>query len=219
MPIPEGIQNYQRGTNPAPLYGRAGASARFENALGPVKTNKVKGTGRIRADKAATCTSTPQPCLSSISVPEIMDADFFIYVSPFTHISIACAAEKSNLLRAKIAALGRIVNLWAKLPQSVYLSAFSFGFPLDFYNMITAGADEFAIMRDYQNGSAASCCLFQFLRNQPHVLSIKTTGWFVKDQNPALRKNSAGYGQALLLTAGHGRWVCIPIRIKPELLQ
>ena len=148
-----------------------------------------------------------------------MDADFFIYVSPFTHISIACAAAKSNLLRAKIAALGRIVNLWTKLPQSVYLSAFSFGFPLDFYNMITAGADEFAIMRDYQNGSAASCCLFQFLRNQPHVLSIKTTGWFIKDQNPALRKDSAGYGQPLLLTAGHGRWVCIPIRIKPELLQ
>ena len=112
-----------------------------------------------------------------------------------------------------------LAQLWAKLPQSAYLAAFSFGFPPDFHNMITAGADEFDIMRDYQNGSAASCCLFQFLRNQPHVLSIKTTGWFIKDQNPALRKDSAGYGQPLLLTAGHGRWVCIPIRIKPELPQ
>lgn len=91
--------------------------------------------------------------------------------------------------------------------------------PSHFHNMITAGIDKFVIMRDYQNGSAAFCCLFQFLRNQPHVLPIKTTGWFIKDQNPALRKDSAGDGQPLLLTAGHGRWVCIPIRIKPELLQ
>lgn len=87
-----------------------------------------------------------------------------------------------------------LAQLWAKLPQSAYLAAFSFGFPPDFHNMITAGTDEFGIMRDYQNGSAASCCLFQFLRNQSHVLSIKTTGWFIKDQNPALRKDRAGYG-------------------------
>ena len=66
--------------------------------------------------------------------------------------------------------------------------------PSHFHSMITAGTDEFGIMRDYQNGSAASCCLFQFLCNQPHVLSIKTTGWFVKDQNPAFRKDRAGDG-------------------------
>lgn len=74
-------------------------------------------------------------------------------------------------------------------------------------------------MGDHENGSAAPRFAFQFFCDQAHVPPVKAAGGFVEDQYPAAGKDGAGDGKALLLPAGQGRWVRIPVLVKPKLFE
>lgn len=65
-------------------------------------------------------------------------------------------------------------------------------------------------MGDHENGSAVPRFAFQPFRDQAHILPVKAAGGLIKNQYPAAGKNGAGYGKALLLSAGQGGRVRIP---------
>ena len=60
---------------------------------------------------------------------------------------------------------------------------------------------------------------FQPFCDQAHILPVKAAGWLIENQHPAAGKDGAGDGKALLLSAGQGGRVRIPVLVKPKLLQ
>ena len=87
------------------------------------------------------------------------------------------------------------------------------------HNVIAAALDQLLIMGDHKNGSAAPRFAFQFFCDQAHILPVKAAGGFVEDQYPAAGKNGAGNGKALLLPAGQGRRVRVPVLVKAKLVE
>ena len=87
------------------------------------------------------------------------------------------------------------------------------------HNVIAAALDQLLIMGDHKNGSAAPRFAFQFFCDQAHILPVKAAGGFVKDQYPAVGKDGAGNGKALLLPAGQGRRVRVPVLVKAKLFE
>ena len=87
------------------------------------------------------------------------------------------------------------------------------------HNVIAAALDQLPVVGDHENGSAMLRFAFQPFCDQAHILPVKAAGGLVKDQYPAAGKDGAGDGKALLLSAGQGRWVRIPVLVKPKLFE
>ena len=89
----------------------------------------------------------------------------------------------------------------------------------DLHNGIAATLDQFPVVGDHENGSAMLRFAFQPFCDQAHILPVKAAGGLVKDQYPAAGKDGAGDGKALLLPAGQGGRVRVPVLIKPKLFE
>ena len=87
------------------------------------------------------------------------------------------------------------------------------------HNIIAAALDQLPVVGDHENGSAVPRFAFQPFCDQAHILPVKAAGGLVKDQYPAAGKDGADNGKALLLPAGQGGRVRIPVLVKPKLLQ
>ena len=87
------------------------------------------------------------------------------------------------------------------------------------HNVIAAALDQLPVVGDHENGSAVPRFASQPFRDQAHVPPVKAAGGFVEDQYPATGKDGAGNGKALLLPAGQGGRVRVPVLIKPKLFQ
>ena len=74
-------------------------------------------------------------------------------------------------------------------------------------------------MGDHENGSAVPLFAFQPFRNQAHISPIKAAGRLIEYQYPAAGKDGAGNGKALLLPAGQGGRVRIPVLVKAKLFE
>ena len=74
-------------------------------------------------------------------------------------------------------------------------------------------------MGDHENGSAVPRFAFQPFCNEAHILPVKAAGWLIEYQYPAAGKDGAGDGKALLLPAGQGGRVRIPVLVKPKFFQ
>ena len=74
-------------------------------------------------------------------------------------------------------------------------------------------------MGDHENGSAVPLFAFQPFRNQAHISPIKAAGRLIEYQYPAAGKDGAGNGKALLLPAGQGGRVRIPVLVKAKFFQ
>ena len=93
------------------------------------------------------------------------------------------------------------------------------GFYTEFHNVIAAALDQFPVVGDHENGSAAPRFAFQPFRDQAHILPIKAAGGLIKNQYPAAGKDGAGNGKALLLTAGQSGRVRAPVLVKAKFFQ
>ena len=89
----------------------------------------------------------------------------------------------------------------------------------DLHNIIAAALDQLLIMGDHKNGSAAPRFAFQFFCDQAHILPVKAAGGLIENQYPAAGKDGAGNGKALLLPAGQGRRVRVPVLVKAKLFE
>ena len=89
----------------------------------------------------------------------------------------------------------------------------------DLCNSVAAALDQLLIMGDHENGSAVPRFAFQPFRDQAHISPVKAAGGLVKYQYPAAGKDGAGNGKALLLSAGQGGRVRVPVLVKAKFLQ
>ena len=71
----------------------------------------------------------------------------------------------------------------------------------------------------HENGSAVPHFASQPFRNEAHILPVKAAGGLIEYQHPAAGKDGAGNGKALLLPAGQGRQVRVPVLVKPKLFE
>ena len=99
--------------------------------------------------------------------------------------------------------------------HSLYLA----GLCTNLHNIIAAALDQFPVVGDHENGSAMPRFAFQPFCDQAHILPVKTAGGLVKDQYPAAGKDGAGDGKALLLPAGQGGRVRVPVLVKAKLVE
>ena len=98
---------------------------------------------------------------------------------------------------------------------SLYLA----GLCTDLHNVIAAALDQFPVVGDHENGSAVPCFASQPFRDQAHILPVKAAGGLIENQYPAAGKDGAGNGKPLLLSAGQGGRVRIPVLVKAKFLQ
>ena len=89
----------------------------------------------------------------------------------------------------------------------------------DLCNSVAATLDQLPVVGDHENGSAASRFAFQPFRDQAHILPVKAAGGLIKNQYPAAGKDGAGDGKALLLPAGQGGRVRVPVLVKSKLFE
>ena len=87
------------------------------------------------------------------------------------------------------------------------------------HNVIAAALDQLPVVGDHENGSAVPRFAFQFFCDEAHILPVKAAGGLVQDQYPAAGKDGAGDGKALLLPAGQGGRVRVPVLVKAKFLQ
>ena len=87
------------------------------------------------------------------------------------------------------------------------------------HNVIAAALDQLPVVGDHENGSAVPRFAFQFFCDEAHILPVKAAGGLVKDQYPAAGKDGAGDGKALLLPAGQGGRVRVPVLVKAKLVE
>ena len=87
------------------------------------------------------------------------------------------------------------------------------------HNVIAAALDQLPVVGNHENGSAVPRFAFQPFCDQAHILPVKAAGGLVKDQYPAAGKDGAGDGKALLLSAGQGGRVRVPVLVKAKFLQ
>ena len=86
-------------------------------------------------------------------------------------------------------------------------------------NIIAAALDQLPVVGDHENGPAAPRFASQPFRDQAHILPVKAAGGLIEYQYPATGKAGAGDGKALLLPAGQGRRVRVPVLVKPKLFE
>ena len=98
-------------------------------------------------------------------------------------------------------------------------SLYLIGLCTDLHNVIAAALDQLPVVGDHENGSAVPRFAFQPFCDQAHILPVKAAGGLVKDQYPAAGKDGAGDGKALLLPAGQGGRVRVPVLVKAKFLQ
>ena len=99
--------------------------------------------------------------------------------------------------------------------HSLYLA----GLCTNLHNIIAAALDQLPVVGDYENGSAVPRFASQPFRDQAHILPVKAAGGLIKDQYPAAGKDGAGNGKPLLLPAGQGGRVCVPVLVKSKLFE
>ena len=87
------------------------------------------------------------------------------------------------------------------------------------HNVIAAALDQLPVVGDHENGSAVPRFAFQPFCDQAHILPVKTAGGLIEYQYPAAGKDGAGNGKALLLSAGQGGRVRVPVLVKAKFLQ
>ena len=87
------------------------------------------------------------------------------------------------------------------------------------HNVIAATLDQFPVVGDHKNGSAVPRFAFQPFCDQAHVSPVKAAGGLIENQYPAVGKDGAGDGKALLLSAGQGGRVRVPVLVKPKFFQ
>ena len=87
------------------------------------------------------------------------------------------------------------------------------------HNVIAAALDQLPVVGDHENGSAVPRFAFQFFCDEAHILPVKAAGGLVQDQYPAAGKDGAGDGKALLLPAGQGGRVRVPVLVKAKLVE
>ena len=87
------------------------------------------------------------------------------------------------------------------------------------HNVIAAVLDQLPVVGDHENGSAVPRFAFQFFCDQAHVPPVKSAGRLIEYQYPAAGKDGAGNGKALLLPAGQGGRVRVPVLVKAKFLQ
>ena len=125
-------------------------------------------------------------------------------------------AETSPLRQATQSNIHAFASFWLNGKRcSQHLAKFC----RDLHNIIAAALDQLPVVGDHENGSAVPRFAFQPFRDQAHILPVKAAGGLVKDQYPAAGKDGAGNGKALLLPAGQGGRVRIPVLVKPKLFQ
>ena len=78
---------------------------------------------------------------------------------------------------------------------------------------ITAAADQLHVVGDHQDGFPFVCLVSQHIGNNPHVPAVQSTRWLIKNEHITPGEDSAGQGEALLLSAGKGGRMGIFIRI------
>ena len=87
------------------------------------------------------------------------------------------------------------------------------------HNVIAAALDQLPVVGDHENGSAVPRFAFQPFRDQAHILSVKSAGGLIKNQYPAAGKDGAGNGKPLLLPAGQGGRVRVPVLVKAKFVE
>ena len=87
------------------------------------------------------------------------------------------------------------------------------------HKVIAAALDQFPVVGDHENGSAAPRFASQPFRDQAHIPPIKSAGGLIEYQYPAAGKDGAGNGKALLLSTGQDGRVRVPVLIKPKLFE
>ena len=98
---------------------------------------------------------------------------------------------------------------------SLYLA----GLCTNLHNIIAATLDQLPVVGDHENGSAVPRFAFQPFCDQAHILPVKAAGGLIENQYPAAGKDGAGNGKALLLSAGQGGRVRVPVLVKPKLFE
>ena len=130
----------------------------------------------------------------------------------FTH-SIAVATPSWQATQSNIRAFD---PLWLNGKRcSLYLA----GLCTDLHNVIAAALDQLPVVGDHENGSAVPRFAFQPFCDQAHILPVKAAGGLIEYQYPAAGKDGAGDGKALLLPAGQGGRVRIPVLVKAKFFQ
>ena len=89
----------------------------------------------------------------------------------------------------------------------------------DSTHSITAALNQLSVVGDHENGSAVPRFASQPFCDQAHILPVKAAGGLIEHQYPAAGKDGAGNGKALLLPAGQGRQVRVPVLVKPKLFE
>ena len=74
-------------------------------------------------------------------------------------------------------------------------------------------------MGNHENGSAVPRFASQPFRDEAHILPVKAAGGLIENQYPAAGKDGAGNGKALLLPAGQGGRVRVPVLVKAKLVE
>ena len=134
-------------------------------------------------------------------------------VPRFDYDSIAAATPLRQATQSNIHAFA---PFWLNgKRRSLYLT----GLCGDLHNGIAAALDQFPVVGDHENGSAMLRFAFQPFRDQAHISPIKAAGGLIKDQYPAAGKDGAGDGKPLLLSAGQGGRVRIPVLVKTKFFQ
>ena len=99
--------------------------------------------------------------------------------------------------------------------HSLYLA----GLCTNLHNIIAAALDQFPVVGDHENGSAVPRFASQPFRDEAHILPVKAAGGLIENQYPAAGKDGAGNGKPLLLSAGQGGRVRVPVLVKAKFLQ
>ena len=99
--------------------------------------------------------------------------------------------------------------------HSLYLA----GLCTNLHNIIAAALDQLPVVGDHENGPAVPRFAFQPFCDQAHILPVKAAGGLIEYQYPAAGKDGTGNGKALLLSAGQGGRVRVPVLVKAKFLQ
>ena len=75
------------------------------------------------------------------------------------------------------------------------------------------------VVGDHENGPAVPRFAFQPFCDQAHILPVKAAGGLIENQYPAAGKDGTSNGKALLLSAGQGGRVRVPVLVKAKFLQ
>ena len=98
---------------------------------------------------------------------------------------------------------------------SLYLA----GLCTNLHNITAAAFDQLPVVGDHENGSAVPRFAFQPFRDEAHIPPVKAAGGLIENQYPASGKDGTGNGEPLLLPAGQGGRVRIPVLVKPKFFQ